>query len=486
MGIASLLIFSFSSISFAAFKLGEVVTIAGTGEIGYEDGNASLAKFSSPSAAIEGPDGTIYISDTLNHRIRVVTPQNQVRIFAGKTTSQDEYGFPIGGYKDGNVGTAMFNEPKGLALSQAGILYIADAGNNAIRAIDNNGVVSTITTELNSPSDIVIDSNGQLIISDTLNHRIVKVTEQGEASVLAGGGYSQDGDWLVGGYADGKGQAAKFNEPSGLAIDAAGNVYVADTGNQRIRKIDAAGNVTTVAGTNSSKIDGTSYITGGFKNGDLATAQFNFPIGLAFDQEGNLFVADSLNHVIRVITKSGKVDTVAGVGEESGNRIGPESKALFDRPSDVTVLKNGKLLIVDQMNNKVRELHWYSLPPQVKSASSTIQVVFTNKSVTFSDAQPKVVSGRTLIPLRAIAETFGYEVDWNNEKQEITIKDNAQTLLLKVGQKIVNKDKAQFSLDVAPLVEEGTNRTYVPLRFVAEAFDYQVDWLNKERVVLIR
>ncbi|WP_017756672.1 NHL domain-containing protein [Calidifontibacillus oryziterrae] len=483
-GIISLSLCFQTSIADGAYKPANVKTVAGSGELGYQDGAATIAKFNGPSVAIEAGDGSFYVSDTENHRIRLVTKDNQVKTFAGTTSQTDEYGFAVGGFRDGNVGNAMFNEPKGLALSASGVLYVADAGNNAVRAIDN-GVVHTVTSDLQGPSDIAITESGDLIVSDTLNHRIVKVTEQGEVSVLAGGRYRNDGDWLVGGYADGQGAAAQFNEPSGLAIAANGDIYVADTGNQRIRKIDSSGNVTTVAGTGAGKMTDTSYIVGGYADGDAARAQFNFPTGLAFDKEGNLYVADTLNHVIRVITTTGNVSTVAGIASESGNKIGSEFTAQFDRPSDVSVLKNGKLLVADQMNNKLRMIDWYQLPAGVGTSGDDIGVVYNNSSIQFDDAKPKMVNSRTLIPLRAVTETFGYEVDWNAETKGITIINGEQTVVLTVGDKNV-KGTNTFTMDVAPEVEATTNRTYVPLRFIAEAFNLQVDWLGNERVVLIR
>ncbi|HHY73785.1 MAG TPA: hypothetical protein GX497_11335 [Bacillus bacterium] len=485
-GLISLTVAFQTSVSFAAYKPGEVVTKAGTGELGYKDGASAAAKFHLPSVAVEAEDGMIYVSDTENHRIRVITPKNEVNTYAGTTNETDQYGFQVGGYKDDERLKAMFNAPKGLALSKEGFLFVVDSGNNAVRVIYKDGVVNTITKDLNGPTDIVIGNDGQLIVSDTLNHRIVEITEQGKISVLAGGGYSKDGEWLIGSFADGKGDAAKFNEPTGLAIDAEGNLYVADTGNQRIRKIDAAGNVTTFAGIGSSKMDGTSYISGGFLNGNKTNAQFNFPSSLAFDQNGNLFVADTLNHIIRVVTVNGTVETVAGIAGESGNKIGPETNAQFDRPVGVTVLKNGKLLIVDQLNNKVRELSWYGLPANIKGSQTTIHVVYKNSLIDFKDAAPKVINGRTLIPLRTVSATFGYKVDWNEATEEIAIQNGDQTVTLKVGDVVVKKGNHQFTLDIAPEIEKASNRTYVPLRFIAEAFNLQVDWLSDERVVLIR
>ncbi|WP_394779517.1 gluconolaconase [Undibacterium sp.] len=201
------------------------------------------------------------------------------------------------GYTDGKAAGARFADPFGLAVDPVGNLYVADAG-------DNN--------------------------------RIRKITPDGIVTTLAGGAE---------GMADGQGAAASFNTPSGLAIDGAGNLYVADTGNNAIRKISAQGLVTTLAG------DGKA----GYRDGAAAQAQFNGPIGVAVDGKGNVYVADTYNDRIRLITADGQVKTLAG-GDAPGYQDGPAMAALFDTPCAVAVDGKGQVYIADTKNNAIRTL----------------------------------------------------------------------------------------------------------------------------------
>ncbi|MFZ6644917.1 gluconolaconase [Undibacterium sp. TJN25] len=201
------------------------------------------------------------------------------------------------GYADGAARNARFADPFGLAVDLVGNLYVADAG-------DNN--------------------------------RIRKITPDGTVTTLAGSAE---------GMANGQGAAASFNTPSGLAIDGAGNLYVADTGNNAIRKISAQGMVTTLAG------DGKA----GYRDGPAAQAQFNGPIGVAVDGKGNVYVADTYNDRLRLITADGQVKTLAG-GDAPGYQDGPAMAALFDTPCAVAVDSKGRIYIADTKNNAIRML----------------------------------------------------------------------------------------------------------------------------------
>ncbi len=314
---------------------------------------AQLDPFSVPTFGVKG-EGYVYLTDTYSQTLQVINAEKKVTTLAGKTSTVDDYGMPVGGYKDGLAAEAMFNMPKGVAIDGKGILYLVDSVNGAIRTLDQKGNVSTLIKGLNNPTDIVMGGEGELYVTETLNHRILKIVNQGQWEVLAGGGYKTENGELRGAFADGKGEGAKFNEPQGLAIDDEGNLYVADTGNQRIRKISPEGLVTTLAGSGEEFIENTPYYLGGYKDGEGKTAQFNFPLGLTVDKSKTVYVADSLNHMIRKITPEGVVNTIAGI-IDPGKRDGLASHSQFNTPSDILLWEDGSLLIIDQGNALLRQ-----------------------------------------------------------------------------------------------------------------------------------
>jgi len=334
----------------------QVRTFAGSGNLGYLDGENSVAKFAMPSGITQGIDGTVYVSDTQNHRIRAIVGV-KVTTVAGVTTVNDEYGLPVGGFLDGPATEAQFNQPKGLAVDPNGTIYVADSANGAVRVIDKSGLVTTLVKGLNSPSDLVLGNDGELYVTETLNHRILRVDKNGKWTVLAGGGYETRNNWLFGGYADGLGEQAQFNEPSGLALGPNGSLYVADTGNQRIRVVSLLGEVTTLAGSGTTPIVDTTYFKGGIQDGPGLTAKFNFPSGITVSSDGTIYVADTYNQRLREIKKTGEVITLAGNGVH-GKLNGLPEQVQFDSPVAVKLTKEGNLLIVDRFNNTIRLLEW--------------------------------------------------------------------------------------------------------------------------------
>ncbi|MBV5343629.1 putative Ig domain-containing protein, partial [bacterium] len=205
------------------------------------------------------------------------------------------------GSTDGTGTAASFNYPSGLDVDAAGNIYVADYGNNKIRKITPAGVVSTFagtgtsgstdgagtTAKFWAPSGVALDAAGNIYVADYVNHKIRKITPAGVVSTLAGTGTA--------GSTNGTGTAASFNYPSGLAVDAAGYVYVSDQHNLKIRKITPAGVVSTLAGSG----------TLGSTNGDLTTSRFNYPYGVAVDATGNVYVSDTDNRKIRKIAPFG-------------------------------------------------------------------------------------------------------------------------------------------------------------------------------------
>ena len=269
---------------------GAVSTIAGTNGLnGFVDATGAGARFNSLDGISLDPSGTnMYAGDPGNNAIRKITATGIVTTY-GHSVIQD--------LLDGPLGTAHFYLPEYIAVDINGIIYFSDFGNNRIRKITPAGVVSSVAgggsapgvadgtgtgATIKSPLGLTTDAQGNIYYTENYNHSVRKITPAGVLTTLAGG---------VQGFADGTGSAAQFYTPFGICADNAGNVYVADHDNNRIRKITAAGVVTTIAGSNGQ----------GYKDGDGAAAYFNNPDGMTIDKNGNLYVADTRNHAIRKV-----------------------------------------------------------------------------------------------------------------------------------------------------------------------------------------
>jgi len=327
---------------------GVVTTLAGTaGAFGNADGTGSTARFTGPAdVAIDGA-GKLYVVDVLSSILRTVTPSGTVATLAGSV--------PVSGSADGTGSTARFNFPLGVAVDSAGTVYVADTSNHALRKVTSAGVVTTLAgtpatpgsadgtgsaARFNFPNGVAVDSAGTLYVADTSNDTIRKVTSAGVATTLAGTPATP-------GSADGTGSAARFNIPTGVAVDSAGTLYVADNSNHTIRKVTSGGVVTTLAGTPA---------TPGSADGTGSAARFDFPNGLAVDRAGTLYVADTANHTIRKITPAGVVTTLAGTPEALGSADGTGSAARFHGPTSVAVDSAGNVYVADQLNSTIRKI----------------------------------------------------------------------------------------------------------------------------------
>ena len=264
------------------------------------------------------------------------TPTN--RNAAGGVTTIAGSGSP--GLEDGPAMSASFSDLFGIAVDRRGNLIVADGGqSNRIRRISVDGKVQTIAgsgegfadgnalqSQFNTPSGVAIDRSGNIIIADTSNNRIRKLSSDGSrVSTIAGSG--------VAGFKDGPADEAQFDGPIGLAVDEKGNVYVADTYNDSIRRIGTDGDVTTVAGTGAP----------GFDDGNSTTAAFDTPSGVAVDKNGTLFVADTANHAVRRINVQGEVTTVAGRADTTS-----QSAVRLDHPVGIVVTHDGFLFVSDE------------------------------------------------------------------------------------------------------------------------------------------
>ncbi|MDB5086069.1 MAG: repeat-containing protein [Mucilaginibacter sp.] len=311
-----------------------VSTLAGNGTAGYADASGISALFNNPQGITVDGSGKIYLSDSYNNRIRTVTAAGLASTLAGNGTL---------GYSEGSALNAEFYGPNGIAVDGQGNVFIADFGNNVIRKITAAGVVSTFagngtagyingtgtSSEFNNPAGIAIDASGTIYVADHSNNVIRKITSAGVVTTLAG--------FKTGGYINATGAAAAFDNPNGVAVDAAGNVYVADQGNSAIRKITSAGVVTTIAG------------------GPTQTDLINYPAGIALDTQGNIYIADEGGRIMECTTAN-VLYILAGSLNTPGFVNGAGTAALFNNPQALTVDASGNIYVADQDNNCIRKL----------------------------------------------------------------------------------------------------------------------------------
>ena len=313
-----------------------VTTLAGNGTAGTANGQGMGAMFSNPQGITTDGKGNLYVSDSFNSTIRFISSSATVTTFAGIAG--------LNGYNDGAAASAQFYSPAGLVADVQGNLYVSDLGNNVIRKITPAGVVSTYAgngtpgyvdgvattaAEFKGPRGLAIDAAGNIYVADRGNNLIRKITTAGVVSTVAG--------TLTAGYINATGTLASFNSPNGLAVDASGNIYVADLGNSSIRKITAAGVVTTVAGNPSQAV------------------LINLPSGVVLDAAGNLDIVDEGGRVLQY-TINNTLYILAGSLNVAGFTNGTGAAAQFSNPQAITVDAAGNIYIADQGNNCIRKI----------------------------------------------------------------------------------------------------------------------------------
>jgi len=315
---------------------------------------------------VSASDGTVYVSNS-GANIVATLANGSTTAFAGSLSAFGEHG------DGGQAVDASLFHPGGTAVGAGGVVFIADSGDNVIREVTRDGVIHRIAgtgtaglgfagpsgfpatlSSLDHPQNVAVNAQGDVFIADTYNNRVVKVTPQGQVIAVAGdgvAGYSGDG---------GLGAFAELNEPTGVAVDAQGNLYIADSANNVIRRVDAkTGIITTVAGDYAA--DKANDGLGGFSGdgGPATSAQLNDPQGVAVDGAGDLFIADTFNNAIREVTPAGTISTVVNSSAQPGGETSGAAPAAshLNSPYGVAIDQStGDLYIADTNNSKIAEV----------------------------------------------------------------------------------------------------------------------------------
>lgn len=402
----------------AVYAEGDVGLLAGSGSADFAEGAGPAAHFHSPNGVVSDAVGNIYVADTYNHRIRRISPSGVVTTVAGGTA----------GSTDGIGTLASMYFPTYIAIDGVGDLYVTDRGNHRIRKITPAGVVTTFAgsiqgyqngtgtaAQFNTPSGIAIDASGNVYVADELNQRIRKITPAGVVTTLAGSG--------VQGNNNGTGTAARFNYPKGIAIDLDGHIYVADYMGNRIRKISPTGVVSTLAGTGAT----------GSTDGSVGAVTFNRPFCVTVDAGYNVYVV-SLDNKVRRVYPWGSTNTLAGTGS-AGYANGTPGSAMFNSPGGIFADGDGTLYIGDTGNNRIRKIgsgQGYTIEPALPAGL----------------ALNKTTGAITGVPAVSVATT-AYTVTANNAD---------------------GNDSFTFSFSVLPLSGPSAEQTHVHTTTYLEPF----------------
>jgi DNA-binding beta-propeller fold protein YncE len=485
----------------------EIGTFAGSGRYGDAAEQAALAEadFRNPLHVLALPDGSFLVADSDNHVIRQLK-DGQASVYAGfHLLPRNEAGLPVGTLLDGPRHQAVFRYPAGMALGADGSVYVADSGNHAIRKIDAQGNVTTVA-----------------------------------------------GDGVLG-FRDGTGAEARFNHPMGVALGPDGSLYVADTGNHAIRRIDRDGRVTTLNAPSTRVVEiapGIAAEAGDYRDGPLKEALFNEPYALVFDAQGNLYVSDAGNQLIRYIDlAAGRVHTAAGKIREpfyEANALyalgeyadGAAAEAAFHAPKGLALASDGSLVIADSLNHAIRLLKDGRVTTLAGSASADpgfrdgiektalfynpTDVERTADGLLIADAfngrirrlalyrlpadvQPAgavsvvlngralelahpavVANGRTMLAAVDLAAALGLTVA--QEDAAVTITDGRRLRFTAASPLLEVADFAGNVAAVSMDVQPYADRgvLYVPVRFLAEALGLDVEWHAPGRTVILR
>lgn len=423
----------------SALGEGVIITVAGNG-VG-DNIPARQAWLNFPSGTAADNAGNIYVSDTMNNRVRKIAPDGTITTVAGTGVE----GFEGDG---GPAVQAKLSRPTGLAVDTLGNLYIADTGNNRIRMVTPDGRISSLPlvgpgATLSAPYGIAIGPGGVVYIADTFNHRIIRaqrVVTLFFTTVVAGTrspGFGGD---------NGPATRALLNLPFGVAVDSAGNVFIADSENHRIRRV-SGGIITTVAGTGQAGFAG--------DGGPGTSARLNRPLGLALDGAGNLYIADSLNLRIRRLAPNGVITTVAGAGVRGfAGDGGPATQALFAGLLGIGIDRQNNLYIPDRENHRLR---------RVTPAGVIDTIAGTGLSGFIAGGQP---ANRSVLvfpsDVEAPSRDVFYIADTGNHRVERVNPDGSLTIIAGTGESGFSGDggpanQAQLSLPADVAVDQQGN-----------------------------
>ncbi len=373
-----------------------ITTIAGNHTTGYagNGGPATAATLNHPNMAHFDKNGNLYFTDYENYVIRKITTSGIISTVAGSGTP---------GYSgDGGPATAaQLNGASDLAIDSAGNIYITEANNHCVRKVNSAGIITTYagtgtlgysgdggradSAQLFQPFGCALDAHNNLYIAEIGNNCIRKVSNAGIISTLTGGGTSSFGFAGDGGVAT----AAKVKDPYAVAIDKNGNVYFADVLNQRIRMVNGAGIISTVCGVGTHGFSG--------DGGQATAAELNFPYAVAVDTFGNLYITDNANLRIRKVSATGLITTIVGTGviDYTGDG-GPGTNATLNNPTGVEVKANGDLFICDYGNSVIRRVGdtgHQNLEEQTKILQNPSFTVFPNPAHEMLSFEAAAITG---------------------------------------------------------------------------------------------
>jgi len=445
---------------------GVLTTVAGACGTGTptEPGPAVLATLKVPQGLAVGPDGSLFIADKLDHRIRRVSPDGMISTVAGT-------GVPGFSGDGAPAALAQIASPEGISVGPDGSLYIADTGNNRIRRVAPDGIITTLagtgtpgfsgdggpatSASLSSPTGVSACPRGFICIADKGNNRIRRVTPDGTITTVAGNGragFSGDG---------GPATAASLNAPNRALLTSDGYLFIADTGNHRIARVGPDGVIQTICGTGQPGFSG--------DQGQACKAMLRWPQGLALASDGTLYVADAGNYRVRCITTDGRIDTVAGTSPESVGQEGTNSiYALLKRPVSVAACMCGSIYFVDTEDQRVRV---------IACCGTTDNVIGTGKPATspISAAPTPVESISVLNPMDVTGGPDGWLfVSSSGTNQVVAIRPD------KKAYAVAGTGDAGFSGDGGPAGQARLNsptglaRTATGVLFVSDTGNHRV------------